>query len=230
MSKMRVYELAKELGRDNKDIINCLTANGVEVKSHMSVLEDDQVQTVRRQVPAREIVRKPAESAPAAGEAKTGEAPKKKNISRVFHSQNSRTGIQRPAGMRQQGQRPAGGRPQGQHPAAAMQGRTAAATAKPETKPAAQEVKAAQAQPETAKPVAAPETKPAAKPEGQEKTAEPVKAETSRNEENTRNERQNNRNNSGNNRNFGDRDNNRGGQGRSFGDRDNNREIGRAHV
>ena len=172
MSKMRVYELAKELGRDNKDIINCLTANGVEVKSHMSVLEDDQVQTVRRQVPAREIVRKPAESAAAAGEAKTGEAPKKKNISRVFHSQNSRTGIQRPAGMRQQGQRPAGGRPQGQHPAGAMQGRTAAAAAKPETKPAAQEVKAAQAQPEAAKPVAAPETKPAAKPEGQEKAAE----------------------------------------------------------
>ena len=220
MSKMRVYELAKELGRDNKDIINCLTANGVEVKSHMSVLEDDQVQTVRRQVPAREIVRKPAESAPAAGEAKTGEAPKKKNISRVFHSQNSRTGIQRPAGMRQQGQRPAGGRPQGQHPAGAMQGRTAAAAAKPETKPAAQEVKAAQAQPEAAKPVAAPETKPAAKPEGQEKAAEPVKAETNRNEENTRNERQNNRNNGGNNRNFGDRDNNRGGQGRSFGDKD----------
>ena len=228
MSKMRVYELAKELGRDNKDIINCLTANGVEVKSHMSVLEDDQVQTVRRQVPAREIVRKPAESAPAAGEAKTGEAPKKKNISRVFHSQNSRTGIQRPAGMRQQGQRPAGGRPQGQHPAGAMQGRTAAAAAKPETKPAAQEVKAAQAQPEAAKPVAAPETKPAAKPEGQEKAAEPVKAETNRNEENTRNERQNNRNNGGNNRNFGDRDNNRGGQGRNFGDRDNNRGQGRS--
>ena len=224
MSKMRVYELAKELGRDNKDVINCLTANGVEVKSHMSVLEDDQVQTVRRQVPARETVRRQAESsAPAAGEAKTGEAPKKKNISRVFHSQNSRTGIQRPAGMRQQGQRPAGGRPQGQHPASATQGRPAAAAAKPETKPVTQEVKAVQAQPEAAKPVAAPETKPAAKPEGQAKAAEPVKAETNRNEENTRNERQNNRNNGGNNRNFGDRDNNRGGQGRNFGDRDNNR-------
>ena len=228
MSKMRVYELAKELGRDNKDVINCLTANGVEVKSHMSVLEDDQVQTVRRQVPARETVRRQAESAPAAGEAKTGEAPKKKNISRVFHSQNSRTGIQRPAGMRQQGQRPAGGRPQGQHPASATQGRPAAAAAKPETKPVTQEVKAVQAQPEAAKPVAAPETKPAAKPEGQAKAAEPVKAETNRNEENTRNERQNNRNNGGNNRNFGDRDNNRGGQGRNFGDRDNNRGQGRS--
>ena len=223
MSKMRVYELAKELGRDNKDVINCLTANGVEVKSHMSVLEDDQVQTVRRQVPARETVRRQAESAPAAGEAKTGEAPKKKNISRVFHSQNSRTGIQRPAGMRQQGQRPAGGRPQGQHPASATQGRPAAVAAKPETKPVTQEVKAVQVQPEATKPVAAPETKPAAKPEGQAKTAEPVKAETNRSEENTRNERQNNRNNGGNNRNFGDRDNNRGGQGRNFGDRDNNR-------
>ena len=38
MSKIRVYELAKELGRDNKEIINCLTANGIEVKSPTELL------------------------------------------------------------------------------------------------------------------------------------------------------------------------------------------------
>ena len=58
MSKMRVYELAKELGRDNKEIMNCLTENGMDVKSHMSVLEDAQVQTVRSQVPVKEAVKK----------------------------------------------------------------------------------------------------------------------------------------------------------------------------
>ena len=224
MSKMRVYELAKELGRDNKEIINCLTANGIEVKSHMSMLEDDQVQTVKRQVPVREVVKKPVE-APAAEAAKTGEAPKKKNISRVFHSQNSRTGIQRPAGMRGQGQRPAGNRPAGQRPAGAPQSRPAAA------KPAQTEVKPAAA-PQAAEKQTAP-VQTAAKP------AAPVKADTqskaaenTRNEEASRGDRQNFRNNNNNNNNrgqgqrsFGDRDNNRG-QGRSFGDRDNNRGQG----
>ena len=235
MSKMRVYELAKELGRENKEIMNCLTANGIEVKSHMSVLEEDQVQTVKRQVPAKEIVRKPAEAVkPAAEGEKSGEAPKKKNISRVFHSQNSRTGIQRPAGMRPQGQRPAGNRPAGQRPAGAVQGRPAQAKSAEAVKPAVQEVKAAQAQPESVKPVAKTvETVPVAKPEVQPKAetsakaAEPVKAENNRSEENTRQDRPNNRNNGGNNRSFGDRDNNRG-QGRSFGDRDNNRGQGRS--
>ena len=223
MSKMRVYELAKELGRDNKDVINCLTANGIEVKSHMSVLEEDQIQTVKSQVPAREIVRKPVEAAPAAEAEKNGEAPKKKNISRVFHSQNSRTGIQRPSGMRTSGQRPAGNRVPGQRPAGAMQGKPAAA------KPAPQEVKPVQT--EEVKPVvktAEPSPVVEAKPEVQVKadnvvkTAEPAKIENTRNEETVRTDRQNNRNN----RSFGDRDNNRGQGQRSFGDRDNNRGQG----
>ena len=236
MSKMRVYELAKELGRDNKEIINCLTANGIEVKSHMSVLEEDQVQTVKRQVPVKEVVRKPAvEAAPAAEAAKSGEAPKKKNISRVFHSQNSRTGIQRPSGMRTQGQRPAAGsRPAGQRPAAAPQSRPAAAKpAQTEVKPAApvQTTEKPAAAANAVKPVAqAPAAKVTApKAESQTKPAESVKAENTRNEETSRGDRQNFRNNNNNNRSqgqrrsFGDRDNNRGGQGRSFGDRDNNR-------
>ena len=227
MSKMRVYELAKELGRDNKDVINCLTANGIEVKSHMSVLEEDQIQTVKSQVPAREIVRKPVEAAPAAEAEKNGEAPKKKNISRVFHSQNSRTGIQRPSGMRTSGQRPAGNRVPGQRPAGAMQGKPAAA------KPAPQEVKPVQT--EEVKPVvktAEPSPVVEAKPEVQVKadsvvkTAEPAKTENTRNEETVRTDRQNNRNN----RSFGDRDNNRGQGQRSFGDRDNNRGQGQRNF
>ena len=223
MSKMRVYELAKELGRDNKDVINCLTANGIEVKSHMSVLEEDQIQTVKSQVPAREIIRKPVEAAPAAEAEKNGEAPKKKNISRVFHSQNSRTGIQRPSGMRTSGQRPAGNRVPGQRPAGAMQGKPAAA------KPAPQEVKPVQTEEvkpvvKTAEPSPVVETKPEvqAKADNLVKTAEPVKTENTRNEESVRTDRQYNRNN----RSFGDRDNNRGQGQRSFGDRDNNRGQG----
>ena len=39
MAKMKVHELAKELNVQSKDIITLLRDKGVEVKSHMSVLD-----------------------------------------------------------------------------------------------------------------------------------------------------------------------------------------------
>ena len=47
MGKMRVYELSKELGMENKDLIAKLGQLGVEVKSHSSSLEDKDVERVR---------------------------------------------------------------------------------------------------------------------------------------------------------------------------------------
>ena len=42
MSKIRVYELAKELNVSSKDLITLLMEEfGVEVKNHMSVIEDE---------------------------------------------------------------------------------------------------------------------------------------------------------------------------------------------
>ena len=42
MSKIRVYELAKELNISSKDLINLLQEEfNVEVKNHMSVIEDE---------------------------------------------------------------------------------------------------------------------------------------------------------------------------------------------
>ena len=40
MTKMRVHELAKELGIENKELIEILQKKSVEVKNHMSSLED----------------------------------------------------------------------------------------------------------------------------------------------------------------------------------------------
>ena len=40
MTKMRVHELAKELGIDNKELLEKLAKNQIEVKSHMSSLEE----------------------------------------------------------------------------------------------------------------------------------------------------------------------------------------------
>jgi len=49
MSKIRVYELAKELGIDNKDLITRLEKLGIAVKAHSSSLEEDDVERVRRE-------------------------------------------------------------------------------------------------------------------------------------------------------------------------------------
>lgn len=95
MSKMRVHELAKELGRQNKELLNFLIEKGIEVKSHMSSLENDQV----------DMIKKALGKSPQGENQKEKEAPvKKKNITQVFHPQNSRTGLGR-AGQRQQAQR-----------------------------------------------------------------------------------------------------------------------------
>ena len=41
MAKIRVYELATKLGLENKDIVDKLNQAGIEVKNHMSALEEE---------------------------------------------------------------------------------------------------------------------------------------------------------------------------------------------
>ena len=48
MAKMRVHELAKELDKNNKDILDVLQANGVNVQSPLSVIDEGQADMVRR--------------------------------------------------------------------------------------------------------------------------------------------------------------------------------------
>jgi len=49
MSKTRVYELAKEFGIDNKDLIAQLEKLGIAVKAPSSSLEDSDADKVRRE-------------------------------------------------------------------------------------------------------------------------------------------------------------------------------------
>jgi len=48
MAKMKIYELAKELDMQSKEIVAFLTGKGVEVKNHMSSIEDDIVSMVKK--------------------------------------------------------------------------------------------------------------------------------------------------------------------------------------
>ena len=94
MAKLRVYELAEQRNKTNKEILSILKDKGIEVASHMSTLSDEQIDAVK-------------------SEKSSEDTPKKKNIVQVFRPQNSqgggrgRNGQGRPQGSRN-GQRPQG--------------------------------------------------------------------------------------------------------------------------
>ena len=78
MAKMRVHELAKELGIENKQIIEFLSTTEHAVKSHSSSIEDDVQKMVRdkfqkKAAPKTETVPK-AEAAPKKEAAPKAEA------------------------------------------------------------------------------------------------------------------------------------------------------------
>ncbi|MBU4372090.1 MAG: translation initiation factor IF-2 [Proteobacteria bacterium] len=61
MSKKRVYELAKDLGLENRELISRLEKIGIAVKSHSSTLEDDDLERIQAELlapEAREVVEK----------------------------------------------------------------------------------------------------------------------------------------------------------------------------
>ena len=90
MAKARVYELAKELGGGNKEILEQLKKKNVEVKNHMSTVEDNVAEEIRRENAGRN--EEPAKAEPAAEKAgeKDSTVPKKKNLAFVVRPQNSR--------------------------------------------------------------------------------------------------------------------------------------------
>jgi translation initiation factor IF-2 len=56
MAKIRVYQLAKELGMENAELVDKLRALNVDVKNHMSTLSDADVERIRLEVSqAREV-------------------------------------------------------------------------------------------------------------------------------------------------------------------------------
>ncbi len=113
MSKLRVYELAKELNIKPQDVLDSLKGTQYEVKTSSNSIDEDAQKLVRSKVngaakpavkPAAETKpageakaateAKPAGETKAAGEAKSTEAParpkKKASISAVFNPQNSK--------------------------------------------------------------------------------------------------------------------------------------------
>ena len=86
MPKIRVHELASKLGRSNREVIEFLKANGVEVKSHMSTLEEPSIRLIKQkfltrgkeQITKVDNSRTEEKTVTARPEADKAEAPKKK--------------------------------------------------------------------------------------------------------------------------------------------------------
>ena len=55
MAKMKVHELAKEIGKQSKDVIAFLQDKGIEVKAAQSSLEEDAVSMVRKEFGAAPV-------------------------------------------------------------------------------------------------------------------------------------------------------------------------------
>ena len=119
MAKIKVHELAKELGINSKDIIETLTNTEYAVKAAQSNVEEEAQDIVRKKFrkasePVAEASKaEPVKEKPKA-EAATEEAkPKKKNITAVFNAQYSKQGGNNRNGNRrsQDGRRPQGDRP-----------------------------------------------------------------------------------------------------------------------
>ena len=68
MARIRVHELAKKLGKENKEILNYLTEKGIDVKSPMNSLEEEQVAMVEEKFAKKET--KPEGKTEAAEEKK----------------------------------------------------------------------------------------------------------------------------------------------------------------
>lgn len=93
MSKMKVYELAKEMGMESKDLLTALKNKGIEVKSHMSVLEDGQVEDLKNSLKAPEKsteAPKVTEKKETVSEEHKEPVKKKKNIIFVSNPHNSK--------------------------------------------------------------------------------------------------------------------------------------------
>ena len=84
MAKVRVYELAKELGTTSKKLIEIMEGMNIEVKNHMSTLENEEAQRVvailTGKAESDESKKKKEAPPPAEEEKKSGAAPAETKI------------------------------------------------------------------------------------------------------------------------------------------------------
>ncbi len=87
MPNIRVHEIAREIGKTNKEVITFLKDHGIDVKSHMSSLKEAEEKLLRDTFDKEKDVKNEKK-----GETRSEARPKKKsNIIQVFRPQNATT-------------------------------------------------------------------------------------------------------------------------------------------
>ncbi|MGI6012315.1 MAG: translation initiation factor IF-2 [Ruminococcus sp.] len=116
MPKIRVHEIAREIGKTNKEVITFLKDHGIEVKSHMSSLKEAEEKLLRDTFDKeKEIKNEKKEETRSEGKPK-----KKSNIIQVFRPQNATT----PEGKNYGKTRRSDSRPGGGQKSSAQGGKT----------------------------------------------------------------------------------------------------------
>ena len=87
MPGIRVHEIAREIGKTNKEVITFLKDHGIEVRSHMSSLKEAEEKLLRETFDKDKNMKNEKKE-----EGRTEAKPKKKsNIIQVFRPQNAKT-------------------------------------------------------------------------------------------------------------------------------------------
>ncbi len=130
MAKMKIYELAKSLNKSNKDIIQFLNDKGIEVKSHMNSIEDNQIDLVKKQFGVKtpnespskvfvtDVKEKPImptvrEEAARTNNTKLNQNGQNRNQTMNNQNRTNSGTVNRTQSSGSQGNRPQGNRPQG---------------------------------------------------------------------------------------------------------------------
>ena len=94
MSKIKIYELAKELDKPSKELVEFLNKKDVEAKTHMSTIDEAEADMVRKAFAPKADAEK--------AEEEKSDAPTTKKIVQVFRPQNTQSGGRQ--GGKRQGQ------------------------------------------------------------------------------------------------------------------------------
>ena len=108
MGKIKLYDLAKELNLTSKELLKIAGEMGIEVKSHLSSLEDEQVEKIKNKFSAKDnLIKKEKKTSPnkTSNEQKSTpviirreviiEEEKKENVKKDEHKQNKNPFVQR---------------------------------------------------------------------------------------------------------------------------------------
>ena len=92
MPKLRIYEIAQEINKTNKEVLDFLKEKNIEVKSHMSTLEEREEKMVRDAFSDKKEDKAEGKEQNNGEDKKAGDRPKKKsNLIQVFRPQNAMT-------------------------------------------------------------------------------------------------------------------------------------------